>query len=76
MEIRVIVMDRCDLCDGEAYVYAGEYKDGDDERPVYAPCQACKGAGEVEKAIPLRAFADLLDRAIAMEPDYAELAKK
>ena len=71
MEIRVIVIDRCDLCDGEAYVYAGEYKDGDDERPVYAACQSCKGAGEVEKAILMREFADMLDRAISMEPNNA-----
>ena len=73
--LKVIVIDRCDLCDGESYLYAGEYKDGDIERPVYQACQACKGAGEREKAISLREFADLLDRAISMEPDYAELAK-
>lgn len=73
--LKVIVIDRCDICDGEVYVYAGEYKDGDIERPVYQACQACKGTGEREKAISLREFADLLDRAISMEPDYAELAK-
>ena len=73
--LKVVVIDRCEYCDGEAYLYAGEYKDGDVERPVYQACQACKGAGEREKAISLREIADLLDRAIAMEPDYAELAK-
>ena len=73
--LKVVVIDRCEYCDGEAYLYAGEYKDGNVERPVYQACPACKGAGEREKAISLREFADLLDRAISMEPDYAELAK-
>ena len=45
------------------------------ERPVYQACPACKGAGEREKAISLREFANLLDRAISMKPDYAQLAK-
>ena len=66
--LKVVVIDRCEYCDGEAYLFAGEYRDGDIERPVYQACPACKGAGE-------REFADLLDRAISMEPDYAELAK-
>ena len=61
--LKVIVIDRCECCDGEAYVHAGEYKDGDVERPVYLACQACKGAGEREKTISLQEFADLLDRA-------------
>ena len=73
--LKVVVIDRCEYCDGEAYLYAGEYKDEEIERPVYQACPACKGAGEREKAVSLREFADLLDRAILMEPDYAELAK-
>ena len=76
MQMKVIVIDRCEFCDGEAYLYAGEYKDGDIERPVYQACQACKGAGEREKAISLREFADLLDRAVSMEPDWSALAKE
>ena len=51
--LKVLVIDRCEYCDGEAYLYAGEYKDGDVERPVYQACSACKGAGEREKAISL-----------------------
>ncbi len=74
--LKVIIIDRCASCDGEAYVYAGEYKDGDEERPVYLPCQACKGRGELEKQIPLSEFQDLLDKANALEPDWAELAKE
>ena len=69
-------MTAANTVDGEAYLYAGEYKDEDVERPVYQACQACKGTGEREKPISLREFADLLDHATAMEPDWAELAKE
>ena len=74
--LKVLVIDRCEYCDGEAYVYAGEYKDEEDEHPVYLPCQGCKGSGEMEKPISLRDFADLLDRATAMEPDWATLGRE
>jgi hypothetical protein len=73
--LKVIIIDRCEYCNGEAYVYAGEYKDEFGEHPIYRPCTVCKGVGEREKAISLIAFADLLDRSISMEPDWAELAK-
>jgi hypothetical protein len=73
--LKVIIIDRCKYCDGEAYVYTGEYKDEFGEHPVYRPCQVCKGSGEMEKQVTLREFADLLDHATAMEPDWAELAK-
>ena len=76
MQMKVIVIDRCEYCDGEAYLYAGEYKDEEIERPVYQACPACKGAGEREKPISLREFADLLDHATAMEPDWAELGRQ
>jgi len=39
--LKVLVIDRCEYCDGEAYVYAGEHKDADVERPVYQACQVC-----------------------------------
>ena len=74
--LRVIIVDRCEYCDGEAYVFAGEYKDEYGEHPVYRPCNVCNGSGEMEKPISLQAFADLLDRATAMEPDYQELARE
>ena len=74
--MKVLVIDRCEYCNGEAYVYAGEYKDEDEESPVYLPCHVCKGSGEMEKPLSLREFADLLDRATAMEPDWAELARE
>jgi len=74
--LKVIVIDRCEFCDGEAYVYSGEYKDEFGEHPVYRPCYVCKGSGEMEKQVTLLEFQDLLDKANAMEPDYAELSKK
>ena len=57
--LKVLIIDRCEYCDGEAYLYAGEYKDGDVERPVYQACQACKGAGERKNAIPLKELAGI-----------------
>ena len=74
--LKVLIIDRCEYCEGEAYVYAGEYKDEEVERPVYLPCQACKGSSEMEKPISLREFADLLDHATAMEPDWTELGRQ
>jgi len=32
--LKVLVFDRCEFCSGEAMVYAGEYKDEHEERPV------------------------------------------
>jgi len=49
--LKALVFDTCEWCEGEAYVYAGEYKDGDVERPVYQACQACRGSGAMEKPI-------------------------
>lgn len=72
--LKVIVIDRCKFCDGEAYVYSGEYKDGDEVHPVYLPCHVCKGSGEMEKLVTLQEFQEMLDKANAMEPDFAELA--
>jgi hypothetical protein len=74
--LKVLVFDRCEFCDGEAYVYAGEYKDEHEERPVYLPCHACKGSGEKERLVTLREFQHMLDKANAMEPDYDELSKE
>jgi len=47
--VKVIIIDRCKYCDGEAYVLVGEYKDEFGGHPVYRPCTVCKGRGEMEK---------------------------
>jgi len=36
----------------------------------------CHGSGNRAKWVGLRELSDLLERAIAMEPDYAELARE
>ena len=74
--LKVLVFDSCEFCDGEAMVYAGEYKDEHEEHPVYLPCHMCKGTGELEKLVTLREFQRMLDKAIEMEPDNTELAKQ
>jgi hypothetical protein len=74
--LRVLIIDRCEYCNDEAYLYAGEYKDGDVERPVFRPCTVCKGSGAMEKQVTLFELQVLLDKANSMEPDYAELAKE
>ena len=35
--LKVLILDRCKYCDGEAYVLVGEYKDEYGEHPVYRP---------------------------------------
>lgn len=75
---KVLVFDHCEFCDGEAYVYSGERTDEDgNQSPVYLPCYACKGTGEMEKLVTLRELQRLLDSAIDMEVvDNAELSKQ
>ena len=74
--LKVLILDRRKYCDGEAYVFVGEYKDEWGEHPVYRPCSVCQGRGEMENPISLKAFTDLLDRATSMEPDWATLGRE
>jgi hypothetical protein len=74
--LKVLVIDRCEYCDGEAYVFIGQYKDELGEHPIHRPWLVCEGRGEMEKLISLQEFADLLDTATAMEPDWAELGRR
>jgi len=54
--LKVLVIDRCEYCDCEAYVYGGEYKDEYEERPVYLPCQPILDVYSLQK---LMGHADL-----------------
>ena len=75
--IKVRILDRCEFCDGEAYVFECEDVDSHGETyDRYRPCEMCQGSGNQAKWIGLRELSDLLERAIAMEPDYAELARE
>ena len=49
--LKVLVIGTCAYCQGEVYVFAGEYKDRNEKRPENLPHQVCKGSGEVEKLV-------------------------
>ena len=74
--MKVHIRTTCSFCDGEAYLpvceavsYTGEHY------TQHRRCAYCLGSGEQEKWVSLREFADLLERATSMEPDYQELAR-
>ena len=73
--IKVHILDRCENCDGEAYLPIGEAESYLGVKYIqYEPCSQCQGSGKQAKWISLQEFADLLDRAFSFEPDYRELA--
>jgi RecJ-like exonuclease len=75
--IKVHVLDRCEFCEGEAYIY--DCKDVDTQGEAYdryRPCEMCNDSGNQAKWVSLREFADLLERATSFEPDYAALAQE
>lgn len=75
--IKVQIQKRCVPCHGEAYVYVGKFIDADgQEYPRYLPCTSCDGTGEMVEWIDLKEFHEMLDRAVAMEPDWQELASQ
>ena len=74
--MKVHIRTICSFCNGEAYLsvreavsYTGEHY------TQHRRCAYCLGSGEQEKWVSLREFADLLDKATSMEPDYRELAR-
>ena len=75
--MKVRILDRCELCDGEAYVFDCEDIDSHGETyDSYRPCEVCHGSGNQAKWVSLRELADLLERVISFEPDYAALAQE
>ena len=75
--IKVRILDRCEFCDGEAYIFDRQDVDSRGETyDRYRPCETCNGSGNQAKWVSLREFADLLERVISFEPDYAALAKE
>ena len=72
--IKVHILDRCEQCDGAAYLPIGEAESYAGERYIqYEPCPQCQGSGKHVKWVSLKEFADLLDQAISFEPDYKVL---
>ena len=73
--IKVHILDRCGHCEGAAYLPIGEATSYTGEKYMqYEPCPQCHRSGKHAKWISLKEFAELLDRAISLEPDYEELA--
>ena len=61
--LQVHVLDRCEFCDGQAYVYACEFVDNNGETyPRYMPCAYCKGSGELNKWVRLTDLVELLEQ--------------
>ena len=75
--MKVHIRTTCSFCEGEAYFTCREAVSNSGERYTqHHRCAHCLGSGEQEKWVSLREFANLLDRAISMEPDYQELARE
>ena len=75
--IKVRILDRCEFCDGEAYIFDRQDVDSRGETyDRYRPCEMCNGSGNLAKWVSLREFADLLERATSFEPDHTALAKE
>ena len=75
--MKVRILDRCETCDGDAYIF--DYQDLDSRGETYdryRPCVMCQGSGNQAKWVSLREFADLLERATSFEPDYVDLSKE
>ena len=75
--IKVQILDRCEHCDGEAYVFDRVKTDSNgQEYDHYKPCAHCRGSGVSTRWVSLQEFADLLDRAVSMEPDWQMLSRE
>ena len=73
--IKVKILSTCEFCDGDAYLPIGEAESNLDEKYLqYEPCSQCQGSSKQDKWISLIEFADLVERATSLEPDYEELA--
>jgi hypothetical protein len=74
--MKVQIRVTCSFCEGEAYLPVSEIVICKGDRYTqHGRCAYCLGSGEQDKWVSLREFADLLDRATSMEPDYQELAR-
>ena len=75
--IKIRILDRCEFCDGEAYIF--DYEDVDSRGNTfdrYRPCEMCNGSGNRAKWVSLQDLSDLLERATSFEPDYVDLSKE
>ncbi len=71
--MKVCILDRCESCDGEAYVFVCEEVDARGEPfDRYRPCKMRHGSGNRAKWVGLRELADLLDRKTSMMLEFQE----
>jgi hypothetical protein len=67
--IKVRFLDRCEFCDGEAYIFISENIDSrGDMFDRDRPCEMCCVSGNRGKWASMIKFADLLDRVVSKEP--------
>ena len=78
--VKVQILTRCEHCNGEAYLPAGDTESYYGEQYTrYLPCPICQGSGKQTKWVSLREFANLLSDAMnanPMEPNDLELPQK
>ncbi len=74
MTPKVQILTRCRACDGQAYVFERiDHEHAGEPYERFTACPACQGSGSAPHWVTLPEFADLLDRALALEPDWEEL---
>ena len=65
--IKVRILDRCEFCGREAYVFVREDVDARGEAyDHYRPCKMCNGSGYQAKWVNQEEFANLLERATSL----------
>lgn len=75
--IKIQILTQCEHCDGKAYLPECEDISANGEPYTrYRPCPQCNGSGKQTKWITLGEFADLLDCATSLRPNWAALARK
>ena len=63
MQKKVQIVDRCDHCHGQAYIFECEATNHRGEvYDKYKPCPCCHATGKLAKWIALKEFVDLLLR--------------
>ena len=74
---RIQIIDRCFHCDGQSYIFERErWSLSGDDHEKYKPCPCCNGKGEIATWIGLEDFAELLDQATSVGPDYVSPEKE
>jgi len=67
---KIHVLDICEFCNGEAYMFIGEDVDArGDTFDRYQPCEMCHGSGNRSKWLGFREFSSILEYFTALEPN-------